>query len=273
MSLHSKDLNETLSCEDVIWETPEGRRILDGLSFALGREKTALVGPNGVGKSTLARILVGELQPTSGVVRRTGRLAYLAQGSEATDGSVAAALGIEAILEAVAAIEGGSCEDEHFQVVGERWHIAEEARKVLDRLALPELDFETPIVRLSGGEAMRVALGGCLLSEPDLWLLDEPTNHLDGRARRALYDVLDTFGGGLLVISHDRALLRRLDRTLELSESGLRSYGGGYDFYREQQAIERQAALHDLEVASARLKQQRRAAQEARERQERRALA
>lgn len=262
---------DTLSCEDVVWETPEGRRILDGLTFSLGCEKTALVGPNGAGKTTLAKILTGELEPTVGTVRRSGRLAWLAQGSEARSGSVARALGIEDTLTAIAAIENGATDDHWFEAVDDRWDIAERAAAVLDRLSLPDLDPSTAVARLSGGEAMRVALAGCLLQEPDLWLLDEPTNHLDSAAREALYQVLDTFRGGLLVISHDRSLLRRMERTLELSSTGLASYGGGWDFYREQSALEREAARHEADVAAARFKRQNRAVQEARQRQARRA--
>ncbi len=267
---------EILACEDLTWETPEGRRILDRLTFALGSEKTALVGDNGCGKSTLARLLVGHLEPTSGLVRRQGRMGWLPQGligsgSGPRDGpviqSVAQALGIEPLLDAIAAIENGACDDVFFERVGDHWDVEERANAQLDRLGLRDIDLRAPMDRLSGGEGKRVALAGCLLAEPDLLVLDEPTNHLDAASRNLLYGVLDDFRQGLLVISHDRALLKRMEKTLELSTLGLRAYGGGWDFYREQVEGQRRAALHRLEVASTRLARQQRAAQEAKERQ------
>ena len=277
---------ETLGCENLVWETPEGRRILDGLSFTLGHEKTALVGDNGAGKSTLARILVGELKPTSGLVRRQGRIGWLPQGSigrstgahiepqnvesqcaEPSGVSVADILGITVQLDAIQAIESGACDDIYFERLNDQWDVEEKAKIQLDRLGLRSLELRAPADRLSGGEGKRVALAGCLLREPDLLVLDEPTNHLDSASRALLYEVLETFPRGLLVISHDRALLNRLEKTLELSPLGLRVYGGGWNFYRQQVEVEKQAAAHRLEVASSRLARQERAAQEAKERQ------
>ncbi|MEM1202890.1 MAG: ABC-F family ATP-binding cassette domain-containing protein [Acidobacteriota bacterium] len=264
-----------MSAFDVGWATPEGRQIFQGLTFHLGTEKTGLVGGNGVGKTTLARLLVGELTPTQGSLRRTGTLGWLPQSAASLPGTVAERLGIEKVLEAISAIEGGAVDDHLFETVGEGWDVEARARFWLEHLGLPELGrselgFTEPMGTLSGGEAMRVALAGCLLKEPDLLVLDEPTNHLDAGARAALHGVLDQHKGGLLVISHDRALLRRMERTLELSSRGLRSYGGGFDHYREQLAIEDRAAKHRVETATKQLEGQRRAAQDAAERQARR---
>lgn len=271
MPADTYSIRETLSCENLIWETPGGRRVLDGLSFALGSEKTALVGDNGSGKTTLARLLVGELEPTAGTIRRQGRIGWLPQGVEAVPHqTVASALGIDERLRAISRVGAGACDDALFEIIGEDWDIEARARAQLGRLGLHDLDLGGVTDRLSGGEAIRVALCGCFLAEPDLLVLDEPTNHLDTKARRILYDILDSFRKGLLVISHDRRLLRRMERTLELSSLGLRSYGGGWDFYREQVELEQQAARRRMEAATTELSQQRRAVQEARERQARR---
>lgn len=262
----------TLSCQQLSWRTPEGHRVLDEITFALGMEKTGLVGNNGSGKTTLARLLVGELTPTAGTVRRTGTVGWLPQGVEAKAGAtVAQALGIDDALTTLAAIEEGNCEDRLFECLNDRWDIAERAAGILHRLALPDLPLDVFIDRLSGGEAMRVALAGCYLAEPDFLILDEPSNHLDHRARQALYTVLNQHRGGLLVISHDRALLRRMERTIELSPQGLRSYGGGFDDYQEQVRVEQEAARRAVDDAALRLARQQRAAQEAKDRQTRRA--
>ncbi|MEM9558654.1 MAG: ATP-binding cassette domain-containing protein [Acidobacteriota bacterium] len=262
---------EVLSAEKVSWRTPEGRLVLDDLSFHLGAEKTSLVGANGAGKTTLARLLVGELEPSRGVIRRSGVLAWLPQSVVARSGRVAELLGISNVVEAIAAIEQGATAERHFDTVGDRWDVEARARVWLDRLGLPELPMDAAGERLSGGEAVRVALAGCLLREPDLLVLDEPTNHLDSAARSKLYAALDEHGGGLLVISHDRALLRRMERTLELGDRGLRSYDGGFDHYRAQLRIEEEAARRRADSAAKELDRQRRAAQEAVERQARRA--
>ncbi|MEO1082751.1 MAG: ABC-F family ATP-binding cassette domain-containing protein, partial [Acidobacteriota bacterium] len=262
---------EVLVGRDLAWETPSGDVVFDGVSFALGREKTGLVGANGAGKTTLARLLVGDLEPTRGTVRRSGRVGYLPQGASATEGRVADVLGVAPQLAALAAIEAGGLDDMLFECVGEDWDVEARARGVLDRLGVGALTLEIPVARLSGGEAMRVAVAGCFLDAPDLLVLDEPTNHLDAAARRSLRDALGHFGGGLVVISHDRALLRAMERTLELSSRGLRTYGGNYDHYLEQVELEEEAARRHVDAATQRLGQQRRAAQAAVDRQARRA--
>lgn len=89
---------------------------------------------------------------------------------------------------------------------------------------------------------MRVALAGAFLTQPDLLILDEPSNHLDGPQRQRLMDRLQARSGGLVVISHDRSLLEAMQRILELSAHGLRSYGGNYAFYARQRVLEQQAA-------------------------------
>jgi ATPase subunit of ABC transporter with duplicated ATPase domains len=115
-----------------------------------------------------------------------------------------------------------------------------------------------------------VALAGLGLGGPDLAILDEPTNDLDRDSREALYRWVEAWRRGLLVISHDRALLSLVDRIFDLSLQGLRVYGGNYAFYEEQRRAEDEAATRDLAHAKKELRRAERAAQAARERQERR---
>lgn len=124
---------------------------------------------------------------------------------------------------------------------------------------------------VSGGEATRIALARRVLECPDFLILDEPTNDLDAAAREALYRFVESWGGGLLVITHDRALLKRVDRIVELSSLGARVYGGNLDVYEAQRAAEQAAAEQALAHARGELREARRAAQQTRERQERRA--
>ena len=134
----------------------------------------------------------------------------------------------------------------------------------------PALDPAAPAARLSGGQAMQVALAGALLSDADALVLDEPSNHLDSAHRQRLIDALAQWRGGLVVISHDRALLRQMRRIVELSPGALRSYGGNYDLYAAQRQDEHAAAEAQLALRKRERRQEQNALREQRERQEHR---
>src|SRR5690606_17141350 len=116
----------------------------------------------------------------------------------------------------------------------------------------------------------RVALAGMSLGRPDFLLLDEPTNHLDASSREALYTFVEGWTGGMLCVSHDRALLRRMDRIVELSTLGVKVYGGNYDAYRARREADDAAAASEMDSARAALRSAERKAREVRERQARR---
>src|SRR3546814_19606553 len=109
-------------------------------------------------------------------------------------------------------------------------------------MTLEHLEAATPAARLSGGEAMRVALAGAFVSGADWLILDEPRNHLDHARRRDLLEQLQRWRGGLLVVSHARRLLESIARINEFSGLGTRTYGGGYSFYAAIKAHERAMA-------------------------------
>jgi len=117
---------------------------------------------------------------------------------------------------------------------------------------------------------MRVRLAGLLLEEPDFLLLDEPTNHLDLSAREFVYEMVASWKNGLVVVTHDRKLLSILDQIAELDCNGVRIYGGNFAFYKEQRGIEQAAAEQIFTGARIRLKKAKKAAQLARERQQKR---
>src|SRR5690606_20876618 len=120
------------------------------------------------------------------------------------------------------------------------------------------------------GESMRVALIGAQLSDADFLILDEPSNHLDRSSRLALSEWLQNWPRGLLVISHDRQLLRGMERIVELSSLGLRSYGGNYAFYAQARTQEQQRAIIALERARLDRRREENAMRKQRERQEKR---
>ena len=251
---------------------PDGTPVLADLSFALGSGCTGLVAPNGVGKSTLLKLFAGILQPRSGNIEIHGSLGYLPQ-QPALDrnASVAGTLGITDRLTALDAIESGDADPAHFDTLGNDWNVRERAAAMLGRLGLAHAPLDRKLTSFSGGEAMSLALAAQLLRQPDVLLLDEPTNHLDRTARTHLHRALEEFPGCLLVASHDRELLRGMDRIAELGASSLRIYGGDFDFYKQAVGTERQAAEQRVRNLRSDVKREQRERQQGRERAQRRA--
>ncbi|HYH79887.1 MAG TPA: ABC-F family ATP-binding cassette domain-containing protein [Longimicrobium sp.] len=249
----------------------DGRTLFTDVTLGFGRERTGLVGPNGAGKTTLVRLLAGELNALHGSVQRRGTVAYLPQDfAIGGDRTLAAVLGIDARLAALDRVYAGTPEPGDIDAVGDDWDLRERAEAALARFGVGHLPLDRPAAGVSGGEGTRVALAGLTLRQPDFLLLDEPTNNLDAAGRDALYELVRGWAGGLLVVSHDRTLLRLLDRIVELTPAGVRVYGGNYDAYHAQKTAEEDAAARELSSAEAGLRAARRDAQRMRERQERR---
>ncbi|MDQ4348938.1 ATP-binding cassette domain-containing protein, partial [Pseudomonas aeruginosa] len=261
----------TLTLDGVSFQLPDGSLLFSDLDETFDTRHTGLVGRNGVGKSLLARLLAGHLQPSSGSVRRQGRVRYLAQQLEPADyPTVADLAGVRPWLEALARIEAGSLDAADYECLGERWDIRQRLADALAAEGLGHLRADTPSERLSGGECMRVALLGAFLDDADFLILDEPSNPLDGPARALLRARLAAWDGGLLLVSHDRELLEGMQRIVELSTLGLRSYGGGYSFYAQSREEAREAAERRLDQRRLERKRQTLAMREQQQRQERR---
>ncbi|MEV0998710.1 ABC-F family ATP-binding cassette domain-containing protein [Nonomuraea sp. NPDC050202] len=259
-------------CSGLSFSWPDDTPVFTGLSFSVGGGRTGLVAPNGAGKSTLLKLIAGELRPSSGDVSVKGVLGYLPQSLPLTqDLTVAEVLGIAPVIAALDAIESGDAAEEHFTTIGTDWDIEERTRAQLDRLGLAGLAFDRTLGTLSGGQVVSLGLAAQLLKRPDVLVLDEPTNNLDLAARRRLHDLLGDWNGCLLVVSHDRALLDRMDRIAELDRGELRFYGGGYTAYEEAVRVEQEAAERDVRSAEQELKREKREMQQARERADRRA--
>jgi ATPase subunit of ABC transporter with duplicated ATPase domains len=250
---------------------PDGRVLFSDLQFTFAPQRIGLVGDNGVGKSVLARLLAGQAQPSSGAVRCDGNLHYVAQELDPQHyPTVAALAGMEDVLAALARIAAGSVDEADYALVGERWDAHARLRQALDELDLRHVDADTPTSSLSGGERQRIALQGAWLSQADWLVLDEPSNHLDAHQRARLVAQLARWPGGLLLISHDRALLEHVDAIAELSPQGLRSYGGNYPLYAQQRALEQAGYAAALQAEKAGARREQREAQQQAERQQRR---
>ncbi|MEV0440471.1 ABC-F family ATP-binding cassette domain-containing protein [Streptomyces spectabilis] len=258
-------------CSNVSFAWPDDTPVFHDLSFTVTTGRTGLVAPNGSGKSTLLKLIAGELRPATGALAVHGTLAHLPQSLPLTSGlTVAEVLGIAAVVRALDAVESGDVSEEHFATIGDDWDIEERTRAQLDRLGLGDLALDRRLGTLSGGQVVSLGLAAQLLKRPDVLLLDEPTNNLDLQARHKLYDVLSDFTGCLLLVSHDRALLDRMERVAELGSDELRFYGGNFTAYEEAVRAEREVAEKNVRNAEQELKREKRELQQARERAERR---
>lgn len=260
-----------LALEDVSYVLPDGTPLFSSLTEIFDLRHTGLVGRNGAGKTVLARILAGQLPPAHGHCRRSGAVHYLAQQvTPAADATVADLAGVQGVLDALRRIEAGGTAQADYDAVADRWDIQRQLRQALVQAGLAHLCAGTPAGSLSGGESMRVALLGAMLSGADFLILDEPSNHLDAPSRQALIAQLAQWPRGLIVISHDRQLLESMDRIVELSSLGLRSYGGNYAFYAQAKAHEQQHAVAELERVKLDRVREERAMRAQRERQDKR---
>jgi ATPase subunit of ABC transporter with duplicated ATPase domains len=200
---------------------------------------------------------------SSGSVTVTGEVGYLPQNLTLDTGArVASLLGIAAVRDAIGAIEAGDVDPAAFDAVGDDWDIEDRAREWLSRLGLAHIGLDDPVGRLSGGETIMTALTGLFLHRPSVLLLDEPTNNLDLTARRRLYAAVESWSGVMLIVSHDRELLRLADQIADLRSDhygdSLRLYGGNLAAYQAMLEAEQAAARRAVSAATADVKRQRR---------------
>lgn len=235
----------------VTCQFPTGDTLFGPLNLSLESSLCALVGRNGSGKTRLLRLLAGLDEPATGHIERFGSHFYVAQQHViSSQTTLAELLGYNAIFAARKRIDSGDYQPDDLALLDGYWDIAERLSEAFINAKLPPFDPDKPAGELSGGERIRALLCGAFTAEADFMLLDEPTNHLDRQGRAWFYDQLSRYQGGVLVASHDRELLAQVPRILELSASGLRSYGGNYADYQAQRDAEQQAARAALEHAA-----------------------
>lgn len=266
-----KGHNPLLLARDVSFEPRTGYPIVQNLTASFSDEKTGLVGKNGVGKTTLLRLLVGELEPTSGSIETSGKVAYLPQDlAFALDKAIAEALGIDEKLNAIQEVKNGNNTPKNLEIIDNDWDIKDRSLEILAELGFKNVDLDRQLSTLSGGERMKVILASRLIDQPDFLILDEPTNNLDYQSREVVYDLARNWAGGMLVVSHDRELLNLMNRILELSVHGLQEYGGNFEFYEKQRKVEAEAAQDQLHHAKKQFRKTKQQAQEVKQRQAKR---
>lgn len=237
----------SISLKAVSYKTPDGVTLFSDLDLSFGPVRTGLIGRNGTGKTTLLKLVMGELAPSSGEVVASGTVGILRQTVQRSEASVAEALGCAEALALLDRLEAGtgSVDD-----AGEAdWSLPSRIHTAIADVGLPPLALDRPISTLSGGQRTRLALAALLLEQPDMLLLDEPTNNLDRDGRAAVTELLKRWRGGAIVVSHDRALLREMGAIVELTTIGARTYGGNWDLYQERKAMELAAAEQGLATA------------------------
>ncbi|MCS6907256.1 MAG: ABC-F family ATP-binding cassette domain-containing protein [Anaerolineales bacterium] len=231
--------------------------LFKGLSLSVPPQgRIAIVGPNGIGKTTLIRILIGLEEPTQGTVQRARnvRIGYLPQEPVAESHRTLWEECLEALVELrqleaeLRRLEWAMSQPNPPADILERYgalqatfehrggyHYETVARQTLRGLGFLEEDFSRPLTRLSSGQRTRALLARLLISQPDLLVLDEPTNHLDIQAVEWLEGYLSQWKGAVLMVSHDRYFLDRVANTIwEMSERGIEIYRGNYSAYLRQ---------------------------------------
>ncbi len=236
-----------LIAEDLSYELAAAQPLFAGIQLSVSAaDRIALVGANGVGKSTLLKILTGQIQPTQGLVHCHGAIYYLPQIST-----------IRSIVETKSVLD-------YLSAITDEWWLIEH---IVETTFNTILDLSLPVQDLSGGELTKLLLAIGLAQSPDLLLLDEPTNHLDYLALTELRQFLYQFPGAFVIVSHKPFFLDQVvNITWELTPTKLQVYGGNFSFYREQQQLAQAAQVRSHETARQEFKQAKASAMQEQER-------
>lgn len=196
--------------------------VLDKVSLMIeAGEKVAVIGPNGIGKSTFVKLLAGDVQPSNGSVKwaENANLGYFAQDHE------------DEFNQNISVLEWMS-------QWGKEQHDEQEIRGILGRLLFGKDDINKPVNVLSGGEKGRLLFGKLMLTSPNVMIMDEPTNHMDMESIESLNLAVDLYPGTVIFVSHDREFVSSLaTRVIELHENSYTDYRGNYEEYLSSQGI------------------------------------
>ena len=257
-----------ITLDHISYAHPGEPPLFTNLSAVFSAPLTGLIGDNGTGKTTLFRLILGEIKPSHGTISTPPRIAYLPQDLGLSEHQhLADIFGITKILRALDALESGDYSPNLYDTIGDAWDIEERTLATLaeygfsparttdatDPHAIRNL-LMRPLSTFSGGQTVTAALTALLHSNPEFILLDEPTNNLDSAAKNRLFTALETLACPALIISHDRDLLAHMNTIAELhadreGRAHLRTYEGNYDTYRAARKAEESAARRRVSEA------------------------
>ncbi len=259
-----------------------GKYLFRDVNYKINNDsRVSLVGANGTGKTSLLKIIAGELPPESGFIQKRKRtsIGYLPQDHVTHSGSLLFDEVFSALRDIVYLKETESeittalsnndltdeDRDELVKKLGETHHLLEaldsyragsRVEKILTGLGFEENDFRRSVDEFSGGWQMRIALAKLLVANHDLLLLDEPTNHLDIDSLNWLVDFLISYEGALLIISHDKYFVNKItNRTLEIFFNKVNSFNGNYDAYLKFKEERDRQAEHQFELQQKKMKE------------------
>ncbi|MEM6830758.1 MAG: ABC-F family ATP-binding cassette domain-containing protein [Bacteroidota bacterium] len=236
------------------------RPLYDEASLFIGpKDKIGLIGLNGTGKSTLLKMMVGDLQPSGGTIQKSKEttigflnqdlLSYQSEEPILTVAmqAFASTLAIQHQIDQVIKEMEENYRDELVDKLAklqerfeaeEGYTIQSRAEELLEGIGFKTADLQRPLSEFSGGWRMRVMLAKLLLEKPNLLMLDEPTNHLDLPSIQWIETYLQSYEGAYIIVSHDREFLNRtINKTVEVSRAKLNVYSGNYDFYEEEKEL------------------------------------
>ena len=200
----------------------DDERVLDDVDLMIeAGEKIAVIGPNGIGKSTFVKLLAGEMTPVEGMLKwsENAKIGYFAQDHEEDFESDMSIL-------------------DWMSQWGNETHDEQQIRGILGRLLFGKEDIGKPVRVCSGGEKGRLLFGKLMLQSPNVMILDEPTNHMDMESIESLNYAVDIYPGTVIFVSHDREFVSSLaNRVIELKPGGLTDYKGNYEDYLQSQGI------------------------------------
>lgn len=258
-----------LKAENISMETG-GKQLFENANLEiLEHERIALIGENGIGKSTFIKGLLGQAPIASGTVRygiSIDEIGYMPQNLQIPyEGTVRETVQSwhpnfqlkQQLQNATALLEKNNNDQKiiknynqalqkFLDADGYAWEV--ETEKILRQIGIPEQLWDTPFANLSGGQKTRCKLAGVILRSPKLIILDEPTNHLDMESIQWLEEWLKNFHGSILFVSHEREFIDTLASSIyELTEKGTKKYIGGFREYKEQKELEQRTKMNEYE--------------------------